>query len=88
MDVKVTAVQMCPQQLKEFFSDEIAWLNYQWDACCMSQIPEQVALGKTSYQDGVTFCGTFTVSLAVFSGIATGRALVHKFTRNVHKDYL
>jgi hypothetical protein len=60
----------CPQQLKEFFADEITQLNYQWDACCMSQIPEQVALGKTSYQDGVTFCGTFKVSLAVFSCIA------------------
>jgi hypothetical protein len=62
MDVKVTAVQLCPQQLKEFFADEIARLKYQWDACCMSHtIPEQVALGKASYQDGVTFCGMFKV---------------------------
>jgi hypothetical protein len=81
MDVKVTAVQWCPQQLKEFFADEIPRPKYQWDACCMSHNnPEQVALGKASYQDGVTFCGTFKVPrkfLYCFSGNTGGHTRWH-----------
>ena len=61
MDVKVTAVQWCPQQLKEFFADEIHRIRYQWDACLSHKNPEQVALEKYSYQDGVTFCGIFKI---------------------------
>jgi hypothetical protein len=60
MDVKVTAVQWCSQQLKEFFADEIHRIRYKWDACCLSHNnPERVALWKDPYQDGVTFCGIF-----------------------------
>jgi hypothetical protein len=45
MDVKVTALQWCPQQLKEFFADEIHRNRHQWDACCLSHNnPELAAL--------------------------------------------